>query len=101
MTRLVATSCFLACIAVTGAWAAPLSVPAPTSAPGFETIADRQMEVIVNNTHLRSKPNTQSAKLATLKMGTKVDVVEMVSSGQWAHVKLEGKDGYIRADLLK
>jgi uncharacterized protein YgiM (DUF1202 family) len=67
----------------------------------FQTIADRQMEVAANNVHLRSKPTTQSTKLATLKIGTKVDVVELVDNGQWAHVKVAGKTGYIRVDLLK
>ena len=59
------------------------------------------MEVAVNNTHLRAKPDSKSNRLATLKMGTKVDVMGMVNSGQWAHVKLGEKEGYIRADLLK
>ena len=40
-------------------------------------------------------------KVATLKMGTTVDVVELVGNGAWAHVKVAGQTGYIRADLLK
>jgi uncharacterized protein YgiM (DUF1202 family) len=67
----------------------------------FQNIADQQMVVAVNQAHLRSKPTTQSTKLATLKSGTQVDVVEMVNNGTWAHVKVAGKTGYIRADLLK
>ena len=59
------------------------------------------MEVAVDNTHLRSHPTSSATKLATLKIGTKVDVVEMVNGGTWAHVKVDGKTGYIRADLLK
>jgi hypothetical protein len=34
-------------------------------------------------------------------MGTTVDVVELVGNGAWAHVKVAGQTGYIRADLLK
>ncbi len=87
--------------AATGASAAIFSLPLPAVHSAFQTIADHQMEVAVNDTHLRSKPTTQSTKLTTLKLGTKVDVVEMVDNGKWAHVKVAGKTGYIRADLLK
>src|ERR1700687_338549 len=66
--------------------AAVISVPTPALDSGFLTIADRQMEVAVPNTHLRSAPTSSSTKLATLKTGTKVDVIEMVNNGTWAHV---------------
>jgi uncharacterized protein YgiM (DUF1202 family) len=101
MKSLIATGCLIASVVATGALAAPQSVPVPNSSPPIVTVADRQMEVAVANTHLRMKPSTQSAKLATLKVGTKVDVMGMVNNGQWAHVKLGEKEGYIRADLLK
>ena len=64
-------------------------------------IAQRQMEVAINDTHLRAKPTTHSDRLATLKRGTKVDVIEMVEHGKWAHVKVLGKMGYISANLLR
>ena len=90
----------LGLIAVTPlASAAILSVPTPALSSGFVTVADRQMETTVNNVHLRSKPSTSSTKLATLKIGTKVNVIEMV--GNWAKVMYGTKSGYIRADLLK
>src|SRR6266404_4975090 len=93
--------CLCLFTAATGASATMLSLPVPIPLSAFQTIADRQMEVAVDNTHLRSRPTSNSTKLATLKIGTKVDVVEMVNSGTWAHVKVDGKTGYIRADLLK
>ena len=40
-------------------------------------------------------------KLATLKIGTSVDVLKMVDNNTWAEVKYGTKTGYIRADLLK
>ena len=95
----VAYICLLC--ATTGASAAMISPPVPAPTSAFQTVADQQMVVAVDRTHLRSKPTTQSAKLATLKIGTQVDVVEMLSNGTWAHVKVAGKTGYIRADLLK
>ena len=76
--------------------AAILSVLTPALDSGFLTVADRQMETAVNDVHLRSNPSTNSTKLATLKIGTKVTVVEMV-----AKVMHGAKSGYIRADLLK
>src|SRR5713226_6632542 len=101
MKRFLAIGCVLATIAASTASAATFPMPAPNGPGGFLTIADREMVVAVNDTHLRSKPTTQSTKLATLKTGTKVDVVELVDNGAWAHVKVAGKTGYIRADLLK
>jgi uncharacterized protein YgiM (DUF1202 family) len=93
--------CFCVLCAATAASAATSSPPGPDMTSQYQTIADRQMEVAVNDTHLRSKPTTQSTKLATLKIGTKVDVIELVDNGQWAHVKVGSKTGYIRIDLLK
>jgi uncharacterized protein YgiM (DUF1202 family) len=99
--HILALACLCLVTTATSASAAIFSLPVPAQTSAFRTIADLQMEVAVDRTHLRSKPTTQSAKLATLKIGTKVDVVEMVANGKWAHVKVEGKTGYIRADLLK
>jgi uncharacterized protein YgiM (DUF1202 family) len=100
-SRVLSVVCLLLAGAANAASAGTFRLPVPDMPATYQTIADRQMEVAVNNTHLRSKPSTQSTKLATLKAGTKVDVIEMVDNGQWAHVKVEGKTGYIRADLLK
>src|ERR1700690_3363257 len=60
---------------------------APAGNPGFMTVADRQMQTAVNDVHLRAKPSTSSTKLATLKVGTKVDVIQMVDNNTWAQVK--------------
>ena len=80
-----------------------LSVPAPATQANdnIVTVADKTMVTAVNDVHLRSKPTTSSTRLATLKIGTKVDVIELVSSNTWAKVKYGAKTGYIRADLLK
>jgi uncharacterized protein YgiM (DUF1202 family) len=78
-----------------------LSVPSPKLPSVIQTVADKQMETAVNDVHLRAKPTTSSTRLATLKIGTKVDVLQMVSNNTWAQVKYGAKTGYIRADLLK
>ncbi len=78
-----------------------LSVPTPKLQSAIQTVADKQMQTAVNNVHLRSKPTTSSTRLATLKIGTSVDVMEMVDNNTWAKVKYGSKTGYIRADLLK
>ncbi|HEX4571901.1 MAG TPA: SH3 domain-containing protein, partial [Dongiaceae bacterium] len=51
--------------------------------------------------HLREKPTTKSTLLATLKHGTKVEVLDKVDDGKWTHVKVAGKEGYISTSLLK
>ncbi|HYV88244.1 MAG TPA: SH3 domain-containing protein [Candidatus Polarisedimenticolia bacterium] len=83
-----------------------LSVPSPklqsaTQPNGIEMVADKQMQTAANDVHLRSKPTTSSTRLATLKIGTSVDVLKMVDNNTWAKVKYGTKTGYIRADLLK
>jgi uncharacterized protein YgiM (DUF1202 family) len=83
-----------------------LSVPSPklqsaTQPNGIEMVADKQMQTAANDVHLRSKPTTSSTRLATLKIGTSVDVLKMVDNNTWAEVKYGTKTGYIRADLLK
>ena len=80
-----------------------LSVPAPATQANTNilTVADKTMVTAVKDVHLRSKPTTSSTRLATLKLGTQVDVIEMVSNNTWAKVKYGAKTGYIRADLLK
>jgi uncharacterized protein YgiM (DUF1202 family) len=92
--------------ALTGMFAPPLS--AATSAPGVvpagslvQTVADAQMEVSGPYANLRAKPTTQAKLLAKLNHGTKVDIVGKVEHDHWYHVKVNGMDGYIRADLLK
>jgi uncharacterized protein YgiM (DUF1202 family) len=88
-------------VAATSASAAMFAPPVPALSSAFQGVADHQMTVAVNNTHLRAKPTTHSTKLATLKRGTKVDVTELVDHGKWAHVKVAGKTGFISANLLK
>jgi uncharacterized protein YgiM (DUF1202 family) len=99
--HIIALACLCLVTAASSALAAVVSPPAPALPSAIQTIADRQMLVAVNDTHLRAKPTTHSDRLATLKRGTKVDVVGLVDHGKWAHVKVVGKTGYISTNLLK
>jgi uncharacterized protein YgiM (DUF1202 family) len=99
--HILSLACLCLVTAATGASAAMLSPPLPAMTTAIESVAQRQMEVAINDTHLRAKPTTHSDRLATLKRGTKVDVIEMVEHGKWAHVKVLGKMGYISANLLR
>ena len=98
-------SFFLAACAVTlvsagSAGAGPLVVPPLVTDSYAEPAADLMMSVRTSYAHLRAQPTTKSDKLATLKHGTKVDVIELVDHGKWAHVHVAGKTGYISANLL-
>jgi uncharacterized protein YgiM (DUF1202 family) len=97
LTLAIAASLML----VGAASAADIAAPAAPTVATVHTVADQQMEVTNGYAHLRSKPTTHSAKLATLKKGSKVDVIELVENGKWAHVRVNGKEGYISANLLK
>jgi uncharacterized protein YgiM (DUF1202 family) len=80
--------------------ASPQTAPATVGSAVVNT-ADVTMVVSHSYAHLRKEPNTKSDVLATLKKGTKVDVIEKVANGKWAHVKVDKFDGYVAASLLK
>ena len=105
MTRSVA--CLAVAVALTGWWAQPVAaapsppdrLPAP---PGYSTVAaNAEMEVAGPYANLRAKPTTQSKLLAKLDHATKVEILGKVEHDRWYHVKANGTEGYIRADLLK
>jgi uncharacterized protein YgiM (DUF1202 family) len=85
-----------------GAQAASPQTPASTATPPASVqTADVTMVVSHGYAHVRKDPNTKSQILATLKKGTKVDVIEKVPGGKWAHVKTDKFDGYVALSLLK
>ena len=100
-SHILPVACLCPASVTTSMSAAMSSMPAPAMPSAFKAIADRQMVEAVNNVRLHFKPTTQSTQLATLKSGTKVDVLELVDHGKWAHVKVVGKTGYISANLLQ
>lgn len=69
--------------------------------PGFQVVANVQMEVAHSYANLREKASTHSKLLAKLDKGTKLDVLGKVSGGKWTHVKVNGMEGYISTNLLK
>lgn len=78
-----------------------LSVPQVASHQSAMTVADMQATVTHAYAHLREKPTTSSKLLGTLKKGTKVDIIEKVEGGKWAHVKANNLEGYVATNLLK
>ncbi|HSY88411.1 MAG TPA: SH3 domain-containing protein [Verrucomicrobiae bacterium] len=80
-----------------------ITVPALPAGSSYLTITATATQMTVSHSyaHLREKPTTKSALLATLKHGTKVEVLDKVDDGKWTHVKVAGKEGYISTSLLK
>ena len=93
----------LTAVMLTGAAqaASPQSSASSTGAPVSIQTADVMMVVSHGYAHVRKDPNTKSTVLATLKKGTKVDVIEKMPGGKWAHVKFDKVEGYIALSLLK
>jgi len=85
----------------TAAEAASPQAPAATVTSVAVQTADTAMVVSHGYAHLRKDPNTKSPILATLKKGTKVDVIEKMPGGKWAHVKANNQEGYVALSLLK
>jgi uncharacterized protein YgiM (DUF1202 family) len=76
------------------------AAPVNSAATSIQT-ANVTMVVSHGYAHVRKDPNVKSPILATIKKGTKVDVIEKVPGGKWAHVKTDKLDGYIALSLLK
>jgi uncharacterized protein YgiM (DUF1202 family) len=100
-------SCMIALLAgflASAASAGVMNMPKPPLASTYLSVAAMQMMVSHSYAHLREKPTSHSTLVATLKQGTKVDVLEKVAGvdhGTWAHVKVGGQEGYIALNLLK
>ncbi len=104
--RIIYSAVFAFVVATTlahGALASPLSTPDMPTEQYYSAVADIQMTVSnpYGFANLRQKPTTTSKILDRLTQGTMVTVIETVSGGKWAHVKVNGKDGYIETKLLK
>ena len=101
-SSLAATAILLGLSAGTAS-AGIIATPALPASGGYLTVAATTTTMTVSHAyaHLREKPTTKSALLATLKHGTKVEVIEKVDNGKWSHVKVAGKEGYISTSLLK
>ena len=100
-TILSLSAAAIAAMMLTGAaQAASPSAPSTNALVSIQT-ADVMMVVSHGYAHVRKDPNTKSTVLATLKKGTKVDVIEKMPGGKWAHVKFDKVEGYIALSLLK
>ena len=99
----ISAAAITAALLTASAQAASPQAPASTAgnAPFVEQTADMAMVVSHATAHVRKDANTKSPVLATLKKGTKVDVIEKSPDGKWAHVKSGKVDGYIALSLLK
>jgi len=53
------------------------------------------MVVTVDNGNVREAPNTQSKILTTVARGQQVTLVAMANGGGWAHVNVDGLNGYM------
>jgi uncharacterized protein YgiM (DUF1202 family) len=87
-----------------GTASAAMTTPAPKAAtPAIVKVADTEMTVSnsYGYANLRQKPSTSAKVLQKLSQGTKVTVVEKVSGGAWARVKVGDKEGYVQTKLLK
>ena len=98
----ISVAAIAAVMLTTGAEAASPQAPSSAgSTPVVVQTAEAAMVVSHATAHVRKDPNTKSPVLATLKKGTKVDVIEKTPDGKWAHVKSGKVDGYIVLSLLK
>jgi len=67
-----------------------------TGAPASQTTATLKTTGAVN---LRTGPSTSNSIIVTLAANTNVEVIEKRADG-WSSVRVNGRDGFIRSDLL-
>jgi uncharacterized protein YgiM (DUF1202 family) len=60
---------------------------------------DQPMVVATDNGNVREQPNAQAKLLTTVPRGQKVTMIGTANGGAWAHVLVNGLDGYI--DLVQ
>ena len=103
MHKLVLVSAMALSAALFAGAADAASPQSPVAATATVTANTADVKMTVNHSyaHLRKEPNTKSDIVATLKKGTKVDVIEKVAGGKWAHVKADKFEGYVAVSLLK
>jgi len=57
--------------------------------------------LVAKDVNIRSEPKTASARLGSLRQGTRVDGVGMVKGGAWLAVRQDGKDlGFVYAPVM-
>jgi uncharacterized protein YgiM (DUF1202 family) len=76
-------------------------LPAAAQQPTYLPIAETQMTVTAQSAYLRADPSPSGKVLGQYRLGTKVMVLEKVKSGEWAHVRVDNKEGYIFSKYLK
>ena len=93
-------------LASAAATAGPAAGLSPERAPGSATLtrvqattAQQQMaRVNVKSAVLRATPDSKGKKLASLRRGTHVEILD--STGDWAHVRAGKREGYVLKTLL-
>ncbi|MBQ8973300.1 MAG: SH3 domain-containing protein, partial [Clostridia bacterium] len=78
--------------------AVPASTPTPTPAPTSAPISVTTMKVTSSSVTIYTKASTSSSKLGTLKKGKLINVIS--TSGKWAYVEFNGKNGYCKLSSL-
>jgi len=79
---------------------APPSDP-PLKFRGVEVEPVSGRYLVAKDVNIRSEPKTASARLGSLRQGTRVDGVGMVKGGAWLAVRQDGKDlGFVYAPVM-
>jgi uncharacterized protein YgiM (DUF1202 family) len=101
-SRCAAVAAFMT-LAASAALAAPLGMATLGEARDsrvFQAQASAStMTVRVKSARLRAEPSAKGKRVASLKRGTKVQVVG--TSGDWTQVRAGGQSGYVMTNLLR
>lgn len=98
MRKILATAVFAAGTILAGAALAD-SAPSGSVGTNVGDSMNEPMVVNVDNGMVREQPNATAKVLTMVPKGHQVTVIGTANGGAWAHVSVDGLDGYI--DLLQ
>ena len=82
-----------------GAQAGSTSAPSGNAGTNVGDSLDESMVVTADNGNVREQPNAQAKLLTTVPHGERVVMIGTANGGAWAHVMVNGVDGYM--DLVQ
>ena len=82
-----------------GAQAGSTSAPSGNAGSSVGDSLDEPMVVTADNGNVREQPNAQAKLLTTVPHGERVVMIGTANGGAWAHVMVNGVDGYM--DLVQ
>jgi hypothetical protein len=101
MKKILATAALAAGVILAGAAYADPTAPSGNVGTNVGNSLNQPMVVNTDNGTVRIQPNATAKILTTVPRGHQVTVIGTANGGAWAHVMIDGLDGYIDRTQLQ